>query len=190
MIFVWQCCNVSEEACALGERSLLPLQRMNLKYERRCSNSEDIDPILGLHMIMVALRSGVSIPRALNTVGDAMPGGRGLWMESVSKALLSGCTWREAWSAPYSVDYSTKSGSNSLMLSHWLSTSLEESWCCGASPVPVLRALTNNYEQSLRNVARQETARLSVRLLLPVGLCFLPAFLCIGILPTIVSMVR
>ena len=56
--------------------------------------------------------------------------------------------------------------------------------------MPVLIALSQHYEQTMANVARKETSRLSVRLLLPVGLCFLPAFICIGIVPTVASMMR
>ena len=42
----------------------------------------------------------------------------------------------------------------------------------------------------MANIARQESSKLSVRLLLPVGLCFLPSFICIGILPTVMSLMR
>ncbi|MDZ7552421.1 hypothetical protein CG391_003550 [Gardnerella piotii] len=39
----------------------------------------------------------------------------------------------------------------------------------------------------MKNVAKKESSKLSVRLLLPVGLCFLPAFIFVGILPTVAS---
>lgn len=202
VIMAWQFCNIS-----FGSKTLIGYKRLNIgyfdtKYEWRNAYSKDIDPLLGLHMIIVALRSGVAIPRALNVVGAVLPGGHGLWMCDVSRALISGDSWYEAWSPPHvlkniqSVSKSTNRHKklekidSSSVLATWLMTSLRESWCNGSSPVPVLLALSKHYEITMENVARQETSRLSVRLLLPVGLCFLPAFICIGILPTVASLMR
>lgn len=202
VIMAWQFCNIS-----FGSKTLLGYKRLNIgyfdtKYEWRNAYSKDIDPLLGLHMIIVALRSGVAIPRALNVVGAVLPGGHGLWMCDVSRALIYGDSWHEAWSPPHvpkniqSVSKSTNRHKklekidSSSVLATWLMTSLRESWCNGSSPVPVLLALSKHYEITMENVARQETSRLSVRLLLPVGLCFLPAFICIGILPTVASLMR
>lgn len=202
VIMAWQFCNIS-----FCSKTLLGYKRLNIgyadtKYEWRNAYSKDIDPLLGLHMIIVALRSGVAIPRALNVVGAVLPGGHGLWMCDVSRALISGDSWHEAWSPPHvpkniqSVSKSTNRHKklekidSSSVLATWLMTSLRESWCNGSSPVPVLLALSKHYEITMENVARQETSRLSVRLLLPVGLCFLPAFICIGILPTVASLMR
>ncbi|EIK86467.1 type II secretion system F family protein [Gardnerella greenwoodii] len=202
VIMAWQFCNIS-----FGSKTLLGYKRLNIgdsdtKYEWRNAYSKDIDPLLGLHMIIVALRSGVAIPRALNVVGAVLPGGHGLWMCEVSRALISGDSWHEAWSPPHvrkNIQAVSKSTSrnkklekidSSSVLATWLMTSLRESWCNGSSPVPVLLALSKHYEITMENVARQETSRLSVRLLLPVGLCFLPAFICIGIIPTVASLMR
>ena len=168
------------------ERACKPAISMRSNYDFRRNKVEDIDPILGLQMMIVALKSGVAITRALDAVGSSIPGGKGICLRNVSRALLSGDTWMEAWSAPYvCFDKKDKNPSASFVLSMWLRQSLRESWSCGSSPVPVLIAILQNYEQSMQNVARTESSRLSVRLLLPVGLCFLPAFIFVGILPTV-----
>lgn len=83
------------------ERAYKPAVSMRSNYDFRCNKVEDIDPILGLQMMIVALKSGVAITRALDAVGSSIPGGKGIWLRNVSKALLSGDTWIEAWSAPY-----------------------------------------------------------------------------------------
>ena len=161
---------------------------MQNTYDFRQNILSDIDPILGLQMIIVALKSGVAITRALDVVGCSLPESKGIWLSRVSKALISGSTWREAWSEPH-VCFSKKdkNACASLILSTWLKNSLRESWIYGSSPVPVLNAVLQNYEQSMKNVAKKESSKLSVRLLLPVGLCFLPAFIFVGILPTVAS---
>lgn len=203
VVMVWQCCNVSVGAHVLGEGAQFLYGNARMKYEWRNARISDIDPLLGLHMIIVALRSGASIPRALTAVGEVLPGGCGLWLCAVSDALLAGDTWHEAWSPVYvhttQIDSVGKSGmklvegeqiASSSILAKWLMSALCESWCYGSSPVPVLLALSSHYERTMANAARQETSRLSVRLLLPVGLCFLPSFICIGIVPTVMSLMR
>jgi len=39
-----------------------------------------------------------------------------------------------------------------------------------------------------RSAAREAAGRLGVRLVLPLGLCFLPAFILIGLVPVILSL--
>ena len=173
---------------SLYERAVKPSVFMQNTYDFRQNIISDIDPILGLQMIIVALKSGVAITRALDVVGCSLPASKGIWLSRVSKALISGSTWREAWSEPH-VCFSKKDKNayTSLILSTWLKNSLRESWIYGSSPVPVLNAVLQNYEQSMKNVAKKQSSKLSVRLLLPVGLCFLPAFIFVGILPTVAS---
>ncbi|KXA18098.1 type II secretion system F family protein [Gardnerella vaginalis] len=173
---------------SLYNRACKPAIFMQETYEFRQNTINDIDPILGLQMIIVALKSGVAITRALDAVGCALPASKGIWLKRVSKALISGSTWREAWSAPHVYfNKKDKNSYSSLVLSAWLKNSLSESWSYGSSPVPVLNAVLQNYEQSMKNIAKKESSRLSVRLLLPVGLCFLPAFIFVGILPTVAA---
>lgn len=190
VVLAWQCYSLFLGSDSFDERKRVFQNGNFIKYEWRKVSSSDIDPLLGLHMIIVSLRGGVSIPRALAAVGSVLPGGKGLWLSNVSNALILGDTWHEAWSSPYVPECNGKTISTSSILAHWLMSSLRESWCCGSSPVPILSALAEHYERTMANVARQETSRLSVRLLLPVGLCFLPAFICIGILPTVASLMH
>lgn len=201
LVMAWQFCNLRFSVREFVERRALFFDSQLLKYEWRNSSSKDLDPLLGLHMIIVALKSGVAIPRALFSVGSVLPGGHGLWLCDVSKALMLGDTWREAWSPAYVngsfvkksacnknvSDFAHEETDSSTILASWLKSALRESWCAGSSPVPVLEALSKHYEQTMANVAKQETSKLSVRLLLPVGLCFLPSFICLGILPTVAS---
>ena len=60
----------------------------------------------------------------------------------------------------------------------------------GVSPLPQIHAAIEQMDGSERARIEQRASRLSVRLLLPMGLCLLPAFLLIAVVPTIMSFMR
>lgn len=66
---------------------------------------------------------------------------------------------------------------------------LADSWNRGVSPIGRLEAAIDQADAVERAAIEQGAARLSVRLLLPTGLCFLPAFLFLAVIPSIVSLV-
>ena len=63
------------------------------------------------------------------------------------------------------------------------------SWHSGASPVERLETAVEQLDWDERSQIEQAAAKLSVRLLLPTGLCFLPAFVAVGIIPAVMSFV-
>lgn len=94
------------------------------------------------------------------------------------RTLLSGATWREAWPrAPADDPVSA------------MRDCLSESWAHGASPTGRLELMARRIDADERTAIEQEAGKLSVRLLAPTGLCFLPAFVCVGVIPAIVSLV-
>lgn len=185
MLIVWQCCWPRNSCVRLyALHGMLPVQA------GVSSPVQAVDPMLVLSMITVALRSGVSIPRALDAVGSALfDKQQGQWLCDVSAALIRGDSWHEAFSPPHGVVVNKETEyTPAALLCRWLSSCLSDAWIYGSSPVGVLEATLHHYEQSVQNAAQQASARLAVKLLLPVGLCFLPSFICIGILPTVASM--
>lgn len=127
------------------------------------------DPVLLLELVAAALRSGVAIPRALETVGLVW---ESAGLERVGRMLLLGATWDEAWEG-------VPAGS--------LARALEPAWHDGANPLPLLdRAVAAALARRDRR-AREAAGRLGVRLVLPLGLCHLPAFIAIGVVPVLLS---
>lgn len=57
----------------------------------------------------------------------------------------------------------------------------------GAAPGPALRAGAEQLVRERRAQVREAAGRLGVRLVLPLGLCFLPAFVLLGLVPVMVS---
>lgn len=68
-----------------------------------------------------------------------------------------------------------------------LEAALEPTWTHGASPVEPLRLAAERIDRDERDGIERAAGKLSVHLLLPCGLCFLPAFVFIGVVPAIAS---
>lgn len=69
-----------------------------------------------------------------------------------------------------------------------LAAALEPAWVDGAPPVVMLRRAAASVRARRLKDAQEAAARLGVRLVLPLGLFFLPAFFLIGVAPVIISM--
>lgn len=57
------------------------------------------------------------------------------------------------------------------------------------SPIGRLTTASEQWMEGERTAIEQESASLSVKLLLPTGLCMLPAFVFLGILPSVMAFV-
>ncbi|GAA1651369.1 hypothetical protein GCM10009790_35540 [Georgenia ruanii] len=153
-----------------------------------------VDVTVLLDLTDAALAAGASIPRALQAVGRAVdpPGaagaargraGRGTAagphpvgpaLRQAGAALVLGAPWAEAWQAAPG----------------WLAPladALEPAWVDGAAPSPLLRRAAEAVRADRQRQAQEAAARLGVRLVLPLGLCFLPAFVLLGIVPVVVA---
>lgn len=126
-----------------------------------------------LEMLSVAIRQGASIPRALITVGNIVEGEFGGGLRSAGERLNSGMPWNEAW--PDDDDCAV------------VRDAFSSSWSSGSSPVNRLATAIEQLDWDERSRIEQSAAKLSIRLLLPTGLCMLPAFVAIGVIPAVMS---
>ncbi|MDO5495976.1 MAG: type II secretion system F family protein [bacterium] len=120
-----------------------------------------------------AIRSGASIPRALETVGSSAESPA---LTRAGRLLLLGAGWEEAWR-----------GSEMDSAARLVSRALEPSWLGGVDPVPLLERAAATWQARRDRRAREAAARLGVRLVLPLGLCYLPAFLMVSVLPVMLA---
>lgn len=128
-----------------------------------------------LELVAAAVRSGAGIPRALEAVGAAVGGPDGRALARVSSALRLGADWQTAWQrCPHRLDV--------------LCRALRGAWDDGASPGQALRAAGADLLQSRQAAARTAAARLAVRLVLPLGACYLPAFVLVGLVPVLLAL--
>lgn len=127
-----------------------------------------LDEAIDAHLVAGALETGASIPRALSAVGKA---GRQDELVEVGTLLRLGARWEEAWRTP-----------------GLISRTIEPAWIDGANPVPLLTAAARAAVASSDRLAREAAQRLAVRLVVPLGLCYLPAFVLLSVVPVVVSL--
>ena len=135
-----------------------------------------IDEAMVIDLASALVSSGSSIPTVLQSLGSCLPpGGEADEVLRASRSLLMGASWDEAWSG----------GSGRL---DRLAAALEPAWVDGAPPVVMLRRAAASVRARRLKDAQEAAARLGVRLVLPLGIFFLPAFFLIGVAPVIISM--
>ena len=133
-----------------------------------------MDEAVLLDLMRSALTAGAGVSRALDAVARAVPHQQGAPLRAVVAALALGAEWEEAWrEAPREHE--------------GLRRALQPAWDGGVSPVPLLRQAADSIRRQRLRRAREAAARLGVRLVLPLGLCLLPAFVLFGLLPVLLS---
>jgi hypothetical protein len=143
----------------------------------------EVDVAVLLDLADAALGAGASVPGTLLALGRAISGpapetaddgGSGPVLGRAGRALLLGAPWDEAWDgSPGSLGA--------------LADALEPAWLDGAAPGPLLRQAAGSVRATRHREAQEAAARLGVRLVLPLGLCFLPAFVLLGLVPVVLA---
>lgn len=134
-----------------------------------------VDVQVVLELMAAALRSGAGVPRALKATGAAVGGTDGVVLTRAGHALVLGAAWERAWTGV--------SGELDPLV-----RALRGAWLDGAAPGEALRAAGEEARHERRADARTAAARLGVRLVLPLGTCYLPAFVLVGLVPVLLAL--
>jgi len=148
--------------------------------------ADPVDVPVVLELLGAALRAGAGVPRALEATGAALAGAMppgasgsrsadGVALRAAADALRLGADWDGAW----------RDAPDRLGPAH---RALRGAWTDGASPTGALRAAGEELLRARRAAARTAAARLAVRLVLPLGACYLPAFVLIGLVPVLLAL--
>lgn len=138
------------------------------------------EPTLLLALLAVAIRQGASISGALAVVGEESGGAVGRCLVEAAQSLHRGVGWHEAWLTE------GLAPADAAMVS-CIGETLEPSWKHGVSPVARIEAMIERLDADERGAIEEQAAVLSVRVLAPLGLCFLPSFICLGIIPSVAA---
>lgn len=128
-----------------------------------------------LDLLALALRGGADVSAALLLVGSSGTGPRGAELRSVGAALRWGLAPDAAWAAAGE---------------HWApaATALRLAAVAGVPPAEQLERVARDLRVQHRARLAEETGRVGVRLVLPLGLTFLPAFVLACVLPIVLAL--
>ena len=125
-------------------------------------------------LLAVCLAAGTPVSAAVSAVGAAVGGPLGESLDGVAARLRLGAPPHDAWAE-------VPAGAAGL------ARAVVRAGESGSSIVPALQGLAAD----ARTTARSETAaavqRAGVWVLAPLGLCFLPAFICLGVVPLVLG---
>ena len=132
-----------------------------------------IDTALVLELLAAQLRAGLAPLAALGTLAEAL---NSRPLHTVCQRLQMGSDWGSAWSGSAAGTFGE------------LRDALAPAYTGGAPSTALLLSLADAHRLSERRAAERAAGKLSVALVVPLGLCSLPAFICLGIVPILISL--
>lgn len=128
-----------------------------------------------LDLVALALDAGASTVGALRAAADRLPGQGGIEVRTVAAALEWGLPEEAAWgSAPPRWEPAGRA--------------LRLAARAGVPPAGLLRRAADDLRRERLSQVDTATARLGVRLVLPLGLAFLPAFILTTVVPVVLAL--
>lgn len=137
------------------------------------SNMPPVDTALVLELLAAQLRAGLAPLAALGTLAEAL---NSRPLHTVCQRLQMGSGWGSAWSGSVAGTFGE------------LRDALAPAYTGGAPSTALLLSLADAHRLNERRAAERAAGKLSVALVVPLGLCSLPAFICLGIVPILISL--
>ncbi|WP_306839707.1 type II secretion system F family protein [Catenuloplanes nepalensis] len=161
---------------AAAVATFLVLRRLEPASARVLRLQATSDLPLAADLLSATLRAGAPVDRAANAVADALGGPLAVHLVRVARSLRLGAPAEEAWAY-----LSPVPGAERLVAAAIRSSA------SGAALAGALTRLADDLRAD-RSIAAQVAAhRAGVLVVLPLGLCFLPAFILAGLAPVIIA---
>ncbi|MEV8636730.1 type II secretion system F family protein [Streptosporangium sp. NPDC051023] len=132
---------------------------------------------LAVDLMVACLRAGRPVAGAVEATVEAVGGPLGDRLAWVSGQLRLGAPPEDAWRA--------LAAERPLAP---LARTMSRAALSGAPVADVLTRLSDDSRQAARAASSAAARRVGVQAVAPLGLCFLPAFVCLGIVPVVVSL--
>jgi Flp pilus assembly protein TadB len=130
----------------------------------------------GWDLLAACLHSGLPVPVAIRAVADYLPGQSGLQLRTIADRLALGADPDTAWDTPESAAV------------HKLAVAARRSAHSGAGLAEVATRVAAEVRAHSIDEAAARGQRAGVLITGPLGLCFLPAFVALGIVPVVVGL--
>lgn len=137
-----------------------------------------LDAAVALELMAGLLGSGQSLVAGLDLLGSHLPGAGPV--RRVALLLQVGVPWDDAWTAhePEASDPDLQEVAGELRFAYVTS----------APTAALLRSTAASLRRNRKRRAEQRAAELGTRLVLPLGLCQLPSFICLGVIPLVLAL--
>lgn len=132
-----------------------------------------------LELVAAMLDAGSGIGRSLELVAASASGQFQDSLRPVVAALAIGADWETAW----------RSSAVRLPAILELRDALGFAALTGAPSSAILYAQAARLRRERFRAAEKRAASLGVKLVVPLGLCSLPAFICLGVVPVLLALV-
>lgn len=136
------------------------------------------DPVLMLELIGAMLDAGSGLGRSLELIAAHATPRLGRPLAAVASALAIGADWESAWRTSHALP--------APLLT--LRDALDFAALTGVPSSAILYAQAARLRREQFRAAERRAAALGVRLVVPLGLCSLPAFVCLGVVPVLLAM--
>lgn len=142
-----------------------------------------------LDLFAVCLRAGLPVPAAARAVAATAPTSLAAPLAAAAELLELGAEPQRAWTAALT-DHA--SDPNSLGANHFddLAMLARRSARSGAALSAGVAELAADTRRAAHDDALARAERAGVLVSGPLGLCFLPAFVCLGIVPVVIGLAR
>lgn len=137
------------------------------------------DTAMMLELVAAMLDAGSGVGRSLELVAAAASPAYRLSLQPVVSALAIGADWGTAW----------RSSQAHLPEILEMRDALGFAALTGAPSSAILYAQAARIRRERFRAAEKRAASLGVKLVIPLGLCSLPAFICLGVVPVLLALV-
>jgi Flp pilus assembly protein TadB len=146
--------------------------------DRAARRQFDADLPFAVELVAAALRAGAAPDAALRVVAEAVGGPVGLRFGRVERALRLGAPAAEAWDHLGDADGAMR-----------VARAAQRSDHSGAALAGALVRIADDLRTDTALSSEAAARRAGVLVVLPLGLCFLPAFMLTGLVPVIIAVI-
>jgi len=128
-------------------------------------------------LLAACLRAGLPVATATRSVAEQLPGADGGVLATVADLLAIGADPAQAWEPAMAVASTAP-----------LARAARRTARSGAAMADAVAGLATELRAAAADGAEERAQRAGVLITGPLGLCFLPAFFCLGVLPVVIGL--
>ncbi|SDY14107.1 Type II secretion system (T2SS), protein F [Saccharopolyspora shandongensis] len=164
---------------SMGLAAAFAARRWSALADRRCDRTDPLALAAGWDLLAAGMRAGLPVPVIVRAVADELTGAAHRTLREVADHLALGADaatgWEPALRNPDTAE---------------LARAARRTARTGSALADVAGEIAAHARAAVAGQAEARAQRATVWISAPLGLCFLPAFLCLGVLPVVVGMMH